>query len=137
MGSLAGYGIKSFERSFNLVQILASLSLGASYFLPLYRSANGQVNRADEWWLFFWCIPVLVIMFLLSNRWLKAAFCVFSILGGGAALFLLTFLATYKSTPLVGFHLARVSIIALVVSWLALGVISLLTPKDKSGGTSR
>lgn len=63
------------------------------------------------------------------GRWINFAQPVASIL---LDLFLLTILAAFKSAPLIGFHIARRSIIILVVSWLALIVISLSTPKDKN-----
>jgi hypothetical protein len=46
-------------------------------------------------------------------------------------LFLLTFLATFKSTPLIGFNIAKTSIIILVISWLALCVTSLSSARRK------
>ncbi|RJP55735.1 MAG: hypothetical protein C4557_00965 [Anaerolineaceae bacterium] len=124
--------MQSIGRLINFAQPFASILLGLSYFLPFYQSANGTVRYADEWGLFFWTIPVLVIIFKVSNRWLKAAVCFLSAIGGLLDLFLLTVLAAFKSTPLIGFHIARMSIIILVVSWLALIVISLSTPKDKN-----
>jgi len=122
--------MQSIEKSINFVQVFASLSLGASFFLPLYQSANGKIRHADEWWLFFWSIPVLLIIFMLSNRWLKAALCFLSAIGGLLDLFLLTFLATFKSTPLIGFDIAKASIIILIIGWLAICAISLLSLKN-------
>jgi hypothetical protein len=118
--------MQSIERLINYVQPFASIGLGLSYFLPLYQSAN-----ADEWGLFFWAIPVIIIIFKTSNRWLKAGLCFLSAIGGLLDLFLITFLATFKSMPLVGFAIARASIIILVMSWFALCVISPLTPGQK------
>jgi hypothetical protein len=97
----------------------------------LYQSANGEIRHADEWGLFFWAIPVIIIIFKTSNRWLKAGLCFLSAIGGLLDLFLITFLATFKSMPLVGFAIARASIIILVMSWFALCVISPLTPGQK------
>lgn len=114
----------------NFLLVFASLSLGVSFFLPLYQSANGAIRYADEWGLFFWSIPVLVMIFMLSNRWLKAALYFISAIGGLLDLFLLTFLATFKSTPLTGFNIAKLSLIILIVSWLILCAISLFTSKN-------
>ena len=122
--------MRSFEKSVNFIQFFASLGLGASFFLPLYKSANGEIRRADEWGLFFWSIPVIAVIFMVSNRWLKAGLYVVSALGGLIDLFLLTFLATYKSTPLTGFNVARASVIVLVVSCLILCAISLFRPQN-------
>ena len=87
--------MQPIEKSINFVLVFASLSLGTSFFMPLYQSANGKIRHADEWWLFFWSIPVLFIIFMLSNRWLKAALCFLSAIGGLLDLFLLNFLATF------------------------------------------
>ena len=118
------------ERLVNFAQIFAAICLGISCFLPLYMSAIGEVRYADdEWGLFFWTIPVLVIIHFLSNRWLKAVFCLSSAIGGLFDLFLIAFLATFKSTPLVGFHTAQISIVILVISWLILSATTLRTAK--------
>ena len=52
-----------FEKLMNFVQIIATVCLGLSYFLPLYTSARGDIEYAGgEWWLFFWPVPVLVLI---------------------------------------------------------------------------
>ena len=71
------------------------------------------------------------IIAIISNRWWKAVLCFLSIIVGLLDLVPITFLADFKNTPLVGFYIARTSIIILIVSWLALGVISLFTSKYK------
>lgn len=123
--------MRSLQRWGYLAQILASLCLAIAYFLPFHTTAAGDVRRAGEWGLFFWAIPAIIIIYLITNRWLKAVFCVLASLSGSAALFLLTFLATFKSTPLVGFYIARASIILLILSWLVLCVITFRTAGDR------
>jgi hypothetical protein len=81
--------------------------------------------------LFFWPFPVLIILYRISNRWLQAALSLLAIIGGLIDLFMLTFLATYKSTGFTGFNIAKVSLIVLVTGWLVLGVISLFAPGRK------
>jgi hypothetical protein len=120
------------ERLINFAQIFASIGLGISYFLPFYQSVGfDEVKYADGWILFFWVIPVLFIIYKLSNRWLIIVLCFLSAIGGVLDLFLITFLATFKSTPLIGFNIAKISIVILVMSWLALSAISLSAPKRK------
>jgi hypothetical protein len=124
--------MRPIERLINFVQIFASIGLGISYFLPLYHSVGfDEVKYADEWVLFFWTIPVLVVIYKLSNRWLKVVLCFLSAIGGLLDLFLITFLATFKSTPLIGFNIAKTSIVILVISWFALCAILLSAPKHK------
>ncbi len=118
------------ERRLNFVQLLAALGLGLSGFLPFYASAMGEVRQAaGKWELFFWTFPVFVILHFTSPRWLKAIGCLFAALGGLLDLGLLTFAATFKSTPLVGYYLAQISLLTLVIGWLILGVILLRTAK--------
>ena len=120
------------ERLINWAQTFAAFCLGISCFLPFYLSAVGEVRYAKgEWGLFFWVIPVLFIIHILSNRWLIVVLSFLSAMAGLLDLFLLTFLATFKSTPLIGFTLAKVSIVVLVMSWLILCAISLLRSKGK------
>ena len=121
--------MRPFERLINFTQIAAAVGLGVSCFLPFYKSAVGEIRYVDEWGLFFWAIPVSFLIFKVSIRWLKIVLCILSIIGGLLDLFLLTFLATFKSTPLIGFDAAKASIIVLVISWLALCVASLSVPK--------
>ncbi|MBK9924125.1 MAG: hypothetical protein IPP66_02435 [Anaerolineales bacterium] len=123
--------MRQLERWIGFIQIVASIGLGASCFLPFYRSAADKIQYADEWGFFFWAIPVSLLIFKLSVRWLKVTLCILSIIGGLLDLLLLTFLATFKSTPLLGFSLAKASIIILVTSWFAICVVSLLTFKRK------
>jgi len=125
--------VRSFARTASYIQIIAAVALGISCFLPFYRSAVGKIRYVDEWELFFWAIPVSFLVFKVSVRWLKVALCILSIVGCLLDLFLLTFLATFKSTPLTGFDVAKTSIIILVASWAVLCVTTLVTPKsDKS-----
>jgi hypothetical protein len=123
--------MRPIERWISFVQIFASIGLGISCFLPFYRSAIGEIRYANEWGFFFWAIPVSLLIFKVSIRWLKITFCILSIIGGLLDLLLLTFLATFKSTPLIGFSLAKTSIMILVISWLALCAVSLSAPKLK------
>lgn len=125
--------MQSVKRWINYIQLIAATGLGLSYFLPFYKSAVGEIRYVDQWVLFFWTLPVLFIIFKLSNRWLKAVLCFLSVIGGLLDLFLITFLATFKSTPLIGFNTAKISIVILVISWFALGVLSLLATKHKKG----
>ena len=118
--------LRALEKWLNISQAAAALGLFASYFLPFYRSTTGDVSYMDEWGLFAWPIPVVFILYKLSNRWLKALFGGLASLGGGFTLFLLTFAATFKRTPLVGFEIARVAIIILILNWLALIVVAFL-----------
>ncbi len=122
------------ERLINFGQLFASMSLGISCFLPFYRSAVGESRYVDEWGLFFWTIPVLIVIYKVPNRWLKAALCFLSVLGGLLDLVLITFLATFKSTPLIGFSVAKLSIIILVIGWLVLCILSLSAPRHKQAG---
>jgi len=123
--------MQSVKRWLNYTQILAAIALGASYFLPFYKSAIGEIRYVDEWGFFAWPFPVIFILYKISNRWLKAAICLLAILGGLLSLYLITFLATYKSTGFTGYTIAKASIIILVLSWLVLGVVSFFTPKNK------
>ena len=123
--------MRAVKRWINYIQVLAATGLGVSCFLPFYESAAGKIRYVDEWVLFFWPLPVLFILFKISNRWLKAILCLLSIIGGLLDLFFITFLATFKSTGLIGFDTAKISIVILVISWLALGVISLSSPKHE------
>jgi len=121
-------GVKSAKRWINYIQVIAAIGLGLSCFLPFYKSAVGEIRYVDEWILFFWPFPVLFILYKVSNRWLKAALCLLSIIGGLLDLFFITFLATFKSTGFTGYNIAKASILILVMSWLVLGVISLFAP---------
>ena len=123
--------MQSVKRWLNYIQILAALALGASYFLPFYKTAVGEIRYVNEWVFFFWPFPVLFILYKISNRWLKAVFYLLAIIGGLFDLFFVTFLATFKSTGFTGYHIAKASIIILVMSWLVLGVVSLFAPKNK------
>jgi hypothetical protein len=123
--------MRSAKRWLNFIQVIAATGLGASNFLPFYKSAVGEIRYVDEWVLFFWSLPVLVIIFKLSNHWLKAALCLLASIGGLLDLFLITFLATFKSTGFIGYDIAKASILILVMSWLVLGVISLFDPRHK------
>jgi len=104
---------------------MATAGLAIAFFLPFYRSAAGDVKQADEWLLFFWPVPAIAILHFVSNRWLKAALCWLAIIAGAISLGLLTFLATFKSTPQVGFYLARLSLVVLMTGWLVRSVITL------------
>ena len=123
--------MRSAKKWINYIQVVAAIGLGASYFLPFYKSAAGEIKYVDEWVLFFWPLPVLLIIYKLSNRWLKVAFCLLAIIGGLLDLFLITFLATFKSTGFIGYDTAKASIVILVMTWLVLGVISLFDPRHK------
>ena len=122
--------MRSLIRALSYTQIIAAVTLGISYFLPIYRTAVGEVRHVDEWGLFFWVVPVLNVIYKLSNRWLKAIFCFLSAIGGLLILFMLTFLATFKSTPMIGYSLAKTSFIFLVISWLIFCVVLLFTPRN-------
>ncbi|HET9914952.1 MAG TPA: hypothetical protein VFQ13_23890 [Anaerolineales bacterium] len=113
------------------IQISAAAGLGLSYFLPLSQSlGTDEVNYADDAWVFFfWAIPVLFVIFKVSNRWLKAVLCFLSAMGGLLDLIAISFAGTFKRTPLIGFHIAKASIIILVISWFILCAILLATPK--------
>ena len=125
--------MQRIERLINFAQIFASISLGISYFLPFYQSVGfDEVKYADGWMLFFWVLPVLLIISKLSNRWLIAILSFLSAIGGLLDFVLITFLATFKSTPLIGFHIAKTAIVILVISWFALFTISLSAPKRKT-----
>jgi hypothetical protein len=125
--------MRPIEKLINITQIFAAIGLGISYFLPFYQSVGfDEAKYVDEWLLFFWTIPVLVILYKLSNRWLRAALCFFAAIGGLLDLFLLTFVATFKSAPLIGFDVAKISIAILVLCWLALCIISLSSARQKS-----
>jgi len=123
--------MRSTKRWLDYIQIMAATGLGVSYFLPFYKSAVGEIRYVDEWVLFFWPFPVLFILSKISNRWLKAILCLLAIIGGLLDLFVITFLATFKSTGFTGYDIAKASIIILVMSWLILGVISLFAPRHK------
>ena len=127
--------MRSVTRWITYIQIVAAIGLGTAYYLPLYQTYGllGGVHYADNAWiLFFWPIPALVLIHLSSNRWVKAIFCILAAL---VAVFdfaiPITFLATFKSTPLIGYHIAKVSIVVLVLGWLGLFVISSIKPKQK------
>ncbi len=126
--------MRSATKWITYIQIAAAIGLGIAYFLPLYQTYGllGKVHYAENAWiLFFWTIPAFVLIHLASNRWLKSALCILAAL---VAIFDLaipiTFLATYKSTPLIGYHIAKVSIIVLSLGWLALIVVSLSPQKQ-------
>ena len=121
--------VKSAKRWLTYIKVIAAIGLGLSYFLPFYKSAVGEIRYVDEWGLFIWPFPVLFILYKTSRRWLKAVLCLLAIIAGLLDLFLLTFLATYKSTGYTGYDIAKASIILLVISWLVLGVISLFAPE--------
>ena len=123
--------VKSVKRWINYIQVIAAIGLGLSYFLPFYKSAIGEIRYVNEWELFIWPFPVLFILYKISNRWLKVALCLLAIIGGLFDLFLITFLATYKSTGFTGYNLAKASIIILVLGWLILGMISLFAPRNR------
>jgi hypothetical protein len=123
--------VHSLTKVAGYIQIVAAIGLSISCFLPFYQSAVGKIRYVDEWGLFFWAIPVSLLIFKVSVRWLKVALCALSIIGGLLDLFLLTVLATFKSTPLIGFDIAKTSIIILVISWLALCVTSLSSARRK------
>ena len=123
--------MKSAKRWIFYILVVAAIGLGISYFLPFYKTAVGEIRYVDEWGFFIWPIPVLFILYKISNRWLKAVLCFLAFLGGLLDLFMITFLATYKSTGYTGYDIAKASILILVISWLVLGVISLFTPRHK------
>jgi len=123
--------MRSVKRWLHYIQIIAAIGLGTSYFLPFYKSAVGEIRYVDEWVLFFWTLPVLFITYKLSNRWLKVALCFLVVIGCLLDLFLITFLATFKSTGFIGYDVAKASILILVMSCLVLGVISLFDPRHK------
>jgi len=120
-------------RWLNYTQILAVIGLGVSYFLPISRSqGTGNINYSENAWMhFLWVIPAIFIISKITNRWWKALVCLLSILAGVVNLYLNMFLAYFKRDPLIGFHVTRASIIILVISWLALIVISLFAPRHK------
>ena len=120
--------MRSAKRWITYIQVIAATGLGASYFLPFYKSAVGEIRYVDEWALFFWTLPVLFILYKISNRWLKAALCLPAIIAGLLDLFFITFLATFKSTGYTGYTIAKASILILVMSWFLLGVTSLFAP---------
>ncbi len=128
--------MRSAKKWIGYIQVVASLSLGLSYFLPFYLSqafGTETVKYAGNVWeLFFWSIPASLIFLGVSRRWLRIAFSVLSIAGGMLTFTLVTFIGTYKHPPLIGFYVARTSITILILSWFILGMISLFTPqKDK------
>lgn len=124
--------MRPIERLINFAQVFATIGLGIAYFLPFYQSVGfDEAKYVDEWVLFFWTVPALIILYKLSNRWLKAALCFFAAIGGLLDLFFLTFVATFKSTPLIGFTIAKISIGILVLCWLALCIISLSSARQK------
>ena len=125
--------MRSATKWITYIQITAAIGLGSAYFLPLYQTYGllGRVHYAENAWiLFFWPIPAFVLIYLASNRWVKAIFCALAVI---VAIFDLaapiTFLATFKSTPLIGYHVAKVSIIVLVLGWFSLIVVSLFPQK--------
>jgi hypothetical protein len=123
--------MKSSERPILFAQLFASICLGISCFLPFYKSAVGDAEYVNGiWFYFFWVIPVVFIAYILSNRWLRTIFCLFSIIAGLFSLIMYSFMANFKSTPLIGFQIASASIIVLVIGWLVLIVITLAAPKD-------
>lgn len=128
--------MRAAKRWIDYVQIIAAIGLGIAYFLPLSQSfGSDQVSYADNAWiLYFWTIPVLFVIFKISNKWLKALLCFLSVLGGLFDLVLITFAGTFKSTPLIGFQIAKASIIVLVVSWLVLCIISVSAPRHQQAG---
>lgn len=125
--------MRSTKRWIDYLQIISAIGLGLSYFLPLYRSlGTDEVHYADNaWLLFFWTIPVLFVSFKISNRWLQAILCFLSALGGLFDLILITFAGTFKSTPLIGFQIAKISLMILIISWFGLCAISLFAPRYK------
>ena len=131
--------MQTTKKIINIVQVIASLCLGISYLLPFYGSHGilGKVHYADNaWGLFFWPIPVIGLIYLLAEGMLKAAFCFLSAIGGILDIFLITFLATFKTTPLIGFHTAKTSLGILVISWLILSVSTLRASKIQKAETS-
>ena len=125
--------MRSAKKWIDYIQISAAAGLGLSYFLPLSQSlGTDEVNYADDAWVFFfWAIPVLFVIFKVSNRWLKAVLCFLSAIGGLLGLIAISFAETFKRTPLIGFQIAKASIIVLVISWFILCAISLAAPKHK------
>ena len=123
--------MRSAKKWLNYTQILAVIGLGISYFLPTSQSqGTGRINYPEEPLIYFlWTIPAIFIISKITNRWWKSLVCLLSVLAGVLDLILITFLAVFKRDPLIGFHIARVSIIILVISWLAVIVISLFFPK--------
>lgn len=115
------------ERRIYFVQIAASLGLGLAYFLPFYQTFGllGQVHFAQPVWLFFWPLPASILITAFPKRWLKALGCGLAFGGGVLTLILLNFLASFKSTPLIGFYLAQLALGVLLIGWLSLGVLSL------------
>ena len=114
-----------------VTQILAMIGLGISYFLPFYQSATSKTRYVDEWGLFFWPVVVVILMWWKTKNWMNVFFYLLAIIGGLLDYFLVTFLATYKSTGLVGFDVARISLVLLMFSWFILGVLSLLEPRHE------
>jgi hypothetical protein len=135
---MTGVEMQPMKRWINFAQIFAALCLGISCFLPFYQSqGRNEVHYATEaWFLFFWTLPVIFILYKLSNRWLKAILCVLSSIGGVLALFMLSFLAYFKSDPLIGFQMARISLYILIACWLLLSVMTLWTTKTPRAKTS-
>jgi glucan phosphoethanolaminetransferase (alkaline phosphatase superfamily) len=117
--------MRSIERWTIIAQITAAVGLATAFFLPFYRSAAGDISHADEWLLFFWTVPAIVLLHFVSKRWLKASLCWLAIIAGAITLGMLTFLASFKSTPQVGFYLARASLVILMSGWLVLSVVTL------------
>lgn len=128
--------MRSAKRWIDYLQIIAAIGLGLSYFLPLSQSfGSDKASYADNAWiLYFWTIPVLFVIFKIANKWLKALLCFLSALGGLFDLVLITFAGTFKSTPLIGFQIAKLCLIVLVSSWLVLCIISLSAPKPQQVG---
>jgi len=125
--------MRSAKKWLNYTQIFAVIGLSVSYFLPISQSqGTGNINYPENPWMhFLWVIPAIFIISKITNRWWKSLVCLLSILAGVADLYLNMFLAYFKRDPLFGFHLTRASIILLVISWLALIVISLFAPRHK------
>jgi hypothetical protein len=123
--------MRSIERWTYFAQITAVVGLAIAFFLPFYRSAAGNIEHVDEWFLFFWTVPAIVFLHFVSNRWLKAILCGLAIIAGAISLGMLTFLASFKSMPLMGFYLARASLVILMTGWLVLSVITLRRTSPK------
>lgn len=130
--------MRPIERSINFAQVLASLCLGAAYLLPFYETQGllGGVKHADNPLLFFCAIPISVMIYKLTSRWLKVGICALASLGGLIALLLIRFLAYFKAAPLTGFFVAQTSIGILIVCWLSLIVIMLLPARIHTEQTS-
>ena len=124
--------IHKLERWLTYLQYILAITLSIAFFLPLYISQGDRELHypdSDSWYFYFWAIPIVLAISNLSNRWLKAVLCLVSIAYGVFSYVLISFDATFKRDPRIGFTLAGGSIIVLGFCWLVLCFIALLRPK--------